>query len=216
MFKEAERIRLLIVDDHDLLRHGLAVFIETCPDFELVGESANGADAIVLCDAMRPDIVLMDLMMPGMDGPTAIETIHRRHPNIRVIALTSFSHEDLVQRAIGAGATSYIMKDVSIDALARAIRDAHAGKSTLAREAAQALVSVTQRPPQPEYHLTSREREVLTLMTHGLNNSQIAHELTISRSTAKKHVSNILGKLNTASRTEAVARAIQHGLVLIS
>jgi NarL family two-component system response regulator LiaR len=206
-------IRVLIADDHELLRSGLSVMLGMCADLEVVGAAANGAEAVELCDALQPDVVLMDLMMPHTDGVTAIRSLRQAHPDIRIIALTGYDLEALVQGAIQAGAISYLLKDVSLGNLADAIRAAYDGKSTLAREAAQALVAAAHRPSADDYHLTGREREVLAMMIKGLTNVEIAEQLNISHSTAKKHVSNILAKLQTSSRTAAVAVAVQNRLV---
>lgn len=210
---QARTIRVLIADDHDMLRSGLAVFIETCHDIKLVGEAANGLEAIEVCSQVQPDVILMDLLMPEMDGITATRLIRQQFPNIKVVALTSYTDEALVQAALNAGVISYLVKSISIDALGDAIRDAYAGKATLAREATQALVNAAQRPPAPIYRLSKREHEVLTLIVQGKSNREIAHCLTVGVSTVKKHVSNILTKLNTNSRTEAVAIAVRHNLV---
>ena len=206
-------IRVLIADDHDLLRTGLAVFINTCSDFELVGEASTGTEAVMLCEQLQPDVVLMDLVMPEMDGVRATSLIREQFPSTHVIALTSFDNEEMVQSAIQAGAISYLLKNVSVEDLAAAIRAAHEGKSTLAREAAQALVSATHRPTADNFRLTGREREVLAMLITGMTNVEIASRLSISHSTAKKHVSNILAKLQTSSRTEAVAIAVQNRLI---
>jgi NarL family two-component system response regulator LiaR len=206
-------IRVLIVDDHPMVRSGLAAFVKAFDDLELVGEASGGDEAVRLCATADPDVVLMDLVMPGTDGPTATRAIRERCPNTRVIALTSFPDEDLVPRALGAGATSYLLKDVGADELASAIRAARAGRSTLAPEAAQALIQQSSRTPAPGGDLSPREREVLKLMVQGLNNPEIAERLIVGRSTVKFHVSNILAKLGATSRTEAVALALQHRLV---
>ncbi len=206
----SKAIRVLIADDQDMLRSGLSVFIQTCADLLLVGEARDGSEAVKCCQTLQPDVILMDLLMPGMDGIAAIRSIHHDYPSIHIVVLTSFIDEKLVSGAISAGATSYLLKNVSVDALAEAIRDAHSGKATLAREAAQTLVQAAQRPT---FSLTKREHEVLNLMAKGMNNAQIAKELIIGISTAKKHVSNVLRKLNTSSRTQAVALAVRHKLV---
>lgn len=216
MMVQTKTIRVIIADDHDMLRSGLSVFVETCQDIELVGEAANGSEAIQLCSQVQPDVILMDLLMPEMDGITATRLIRQQFPDVKVIALTSYTDEALVQAALNAGAISYLLKSISIDALADAIRDAYAGKTTLAREAMQALVNATQRPPAPVYRLSNREHEVLTLMVQGMSNREIAHHLTVGVSTVKKHVSHILEKLNTSSRTEAVAIALRQNLLNMS
>jgi NarL family two-component system response regulator LiaR len=202
----------LIADDHAMVRSGLAAFLMASDDLELVGEASNGTEAVRLCAQVRPEVVLMDLVMPGMDGPTAIREIHTAQPEIQVIALTSFPEEDLVQRALESGAISYLLKNVSADELAQAIRRAKVGRSTLAPEAAQALITRARAPVQT-YELTQREREVLALMVKGLSNPEIAQRLIVGRSTAKFHVSSVLNKLGVSSRTEAVALALQHHLV---
>jgi NarL family two-component system response regulator LiaR len=209
----ARTIRIVIVDDHDMLRSGLSLFLKTCPDFLLIGEASNGMDAIASCEQLQPDVVLMDLIMPGIDGVTAIRQIREKSPSTHFIALSSFVDESLVNSALKAGAIGYLLKNASIDSLANAIRDAYAGKSTLAPEAAQTLVDAAQRPDIPNYPLSRREREVLTLMVDGLSNVEIAERLVIGVSTAKKHVSNIYVKLGADNRAEAVALAVRHRLV---
>jgi NarL family two-component system response regulator LiaR len=207
-------IRVMIVDDHAVVRSGLSTFLLTCDDMELVGEAASGEQALSLCPQSKPDVVLMDLVMPGMDGATATHMIREKCPEIQVIALTSFKEQELVQGALQAGAIGYLLKDVTAEELANAIRAAYAGKPTLVPEAAQALIQATRQPAEKiGFDLTKREREVLALMVEGLNNNQIAERLVVSRSTAKFHVSSILSKLGAASRTEAVAIALQNRLV---
>ncbi len=206
-------IRVLLVDDHTMLRRGLATFLKIYDDLILVGEAATGEAAIQLCGRLLPDVVLMDLFMSGMDGLEATRVIHRQFPTVRVIALTSFNEEGLVQNALQAGAISYLLKDVSADELAKAIRAAHAGQSTLSPAAAQVLIRTTTQPPALGHDLTERERSVLSLMVTGLNNTEIAAELSVSPSTIKSHVSHILAKFDVTSRTEAVAMAVRHHLV---
>jgi NarL family two-component system response regulator LiaR len=213
MMTQTTPIRLLIVDDHEMLRGGLALFIQTCPDMLLVGEASSGEEALEACQRLQPDVVLMDLMMPEMDGVTAIRLIREQFPSIQIIALSSFSDESLVASVLSAGATSYLLKNISIQALSSAIRDASVGKATLAPEAAQALVNAAHRPTAPSYPLSKREQEVLALMVQGLSNGEIAAHLFIGISTVKKHVSSIFTKFGVSSRAEAVALAIRHHLV---
>ncbi len=208
-------IRVLVVDDHAVVRGGLATFLLAYDDLELVGEAANGVEALAAVERCRPDVVLMDLMMPEMDGATATRLLREKYPNIQVIALTSFKEDDLVQGVLAAGAIGYLLKNVSADELVNAIRSAHVGRPTLAPEATRALIhSATHARQQPLGHdLTERERDVLALMVTGMNNSEIADKLVVSRSTIKYHVSNILSKLQATTRTEAVAYALQQNLV---
>lgn len=207
-------IRVMIVDDHAVVRSGLSTFLLTCDDMELVGEAGSGEQALRLCSQARPDVVLMDLVMPGMDGATATRLIRERCPDIQVVALTSFKERELVQGALQAGAIGYLLKDISADELANAIRAAYAGKPTLASEAAKVLIEATRHPADRlGFDLTEREREVLVLMVQGLNNRQIAEQLVVSVSTAKFHVSSVLSKLGASTRTEAVALAFEHHLV---
>ncbi|GJQ38261.1 MAG: DNA-binding response regulator [Anaerolineaceae bacterium] len=211
---EAKTIRVMLVDDHAVVRSGLGAFLLAHDDLELAGEASSGERAVAMCQQTRPDVVLMDLMMPGMDGVTATKLIREKYPAVQVIALTSFKEREMVEGALQAGAIGYLLKDVSADELAHAIRAAAAGKPTLASEAAQVLIQSTRAPAEnPGFDLTAREREVLALMVEGLNNQQIAERLVVSVSTAKFHVSSILSKLNAASRTEAVSIALQKRLV---
>ena len=209
----AEPIRVLIVDDHAMVRRGLAAFLRAKPDLLLVGEAANGGEALTLCEQLRPDVALMDLMMPGMNGAETTRLIRSRWPEIRVIALTSFGEKELVREALAAGALSYLLKNVSAEDLAEAIRAAGAGHSTLAAEAVQALIQTAQAEPAVGADLTAREREVLGLMVQGMTNPEIAARLVVSRATAKAHVSNVLSKLGAANRAEAVALALRGKLV---
>ena len=206
-------IRVLLVDDHTMVRRGLATFLQVFDDLELAGEAADGEAAIQLCARILPDVILMDIVMPDIDGVTATRVIRQRFPTVQVIALTSFKEEGLVQSALQAGAIGYLLKDVTADELAQAIRAAHAGRATLSPAAVQAMVHAATQPPTPGHDLTERERAVLALMVEGLNNTEIAEKLVVSPSTIKSHVSHILGKLGVASRTEAVALAVRHQLI---
>ncbi len=211
---EIKTIRVMLVDDHAVVRSGLSTFLMAYDDLELVAEASSGERAVQLCQQTQPDVVLMDMMMPGMDGATATGQIKEKYPQIQVIALTSYKEKELVEGALQAGAIGYLLKDVSANELANAIRSAAVGKPTLSPEAATVLIQATREPAQKlGFDLTDREMEVLAVMVEGLNNTQIAERLVISISTAKFHVSSILSKLGVASRTEAVAVAYQHKLV---
>lgn len=207
-------IRVIVVDDHDMVRKGLSVFIKTFGDLEMVGEASDADEALQLVEELRPDVVLMDLRMHGQDeGIEATRRIRESYPDTQVIALTSFQGEKLVHDALNAGAIGYLLKNASVEELADAIRAAKAGKPTLSPEATQILINQTRHPTQTQFNLSERELDVLAHMVEGLTNRQIAEALSISRSTVKFHVSSILAKLNVSSRTEAVALAMQHNLV---
>jgi NarL family two-component system response regulator LiaR len=209
----SQPIRVLLVDDHAMVRRGLATFLMVFDDLTLVGEAESGADAIRQCAEVLPDVALMDMVMPGMDGVSATRAIRRQFPKVQVLALTSFKEGDLIKNALEAGAIGYLLKDVSADELARAIRAAHAGRATLSPDAAEAIVNAAGQPPKPGLDLTERERAVLALMVEGLNNTKIAERLTVSPSTIKSHVSNILAKLGVSSRTEAVSLALRNRIL---
>jgi len=210
---EQRVIRVMLVDDHQMVRNGLGTFLMVHDDLELVGEASDGEQALQVFDRVRPDVVLMDLKMPKMDGIEATRALLARDPEVRVVALTSFKQEDTIQKALEAGAIGYLLKDIGADALADAIRAAYQGQPALAPEATMALFRATRRTRTVGDDLTQREREVLELMAEGLSNAEIADRLVVGHSTVKSHVSNILSKLHAASRTEAASLAIREGLV---
>jgi NarL family two-component system response regulator LiaR len=210
-----QTIRVMLVDDHNVVRSGLATFLRAYEDLELVGEAKNGLEAVNLCRVKKPDVILMDLMMPEMDGIAATRAILDDYPDVKVIAMTSFEEEELVHGVLAAGAISYLLKNVTSDDLAAAIRAASVGKSTLSPEAAKALVQATRPTEQPWLELTEREMEVLNLVVQGQSNQQIAQALVISVATVKAHVSAILSKLQVSSRAEAIAYAIKHKVVTL-
>jgi len=206
-------IRVIIVDDHAMVRKGLVAFLKNMPELELVGEACNGREAIEFCEQRQPDVILMDLVMPELGGVAATRTIHQRWPRVQVIALTSFQEKELVQDALQAGAIGYLLKNVSGEELAEAIRQAYGGRPTLAPEAVQALIQPPSEAEAMTADLTRREQEVLALLVKGMSNPEIAARLVISRSTVKVHISSILSKLGVASRAEAISVAIQNKLV---
>ncbi len=206
-----KQIRVIIVDDHDMVRRGLASYLSITPDIQLVGEASNGEEAVQLCAQLLPDVVMMDLMMPKMDGVEATRQIRKKYPSIQVIALTSYQEKELVHQVIMEGAISYLLKNVTGEELVAAIRKAFAGKPTMAPEITQALIR--DQFPTPGDDLTVREKEVLGLLVEGLSNPDIAERLTISRSTARAHVSNILMKLGVSNRGEAITMALRNKLV---
>jgi len=211
--QSSQTIRVMLVDDHNVVRSGLATFLKAYDDLELVGEARNGVEAVNLCHRYKPDVILMDLMMPEMDGIAATRAILADCPEIKIIAMTSFEEEELVQGVLAAGAISYLLKNVTSDELAAAIRAAALGRSTLSPEAAKVLVQATRSPKQPWLELTEREREVLNLVVQGQSNQQIADGMVISVATVKAHISSILSKLQVSSRAEAIAYAIKHKIV---
>lgn len=210
---EPSPIRVMIVDDHLMVRDGLRVFLSLHEDIDVVAEAGDGAEAEALCPEARPDVILMDVVMPRVDGPTATARIRAVYPNVQVIALTSFVEEDLVQAALQAGAISYLLKDVRPEKLAAAVRDAAGGRGTVDAKAAQALLQAESQSSEIGSDLTPREREVLALLAAGKTNKEIAAALSISTGTVRLHVSNILSKLEVSNRTEAATIALQHGLV---
>jgi NarL family two-component system response regulator LiaR len=209
---DTRTIRVMLVDDHNVVRSGLATFLRAYDDLTLVGEARNGLEAVSLCKRVTPDVILMDLMMPEMDGIAATRAILADYPQVKIIAMTSFEEESLVQGVLAAGAISYLLKNVTAGELAKAIRDAVSGKSTLSPEAARVLIQSTRPSKEPAPDLTEREREVLNLVVQGKSNQQIAEAMVISIATVKAHMSSILSKLGVSSRAEAIAFAIKHKL----
>jgi NarL family two-component system response regulator LiaR len=209
----SDTIRVVIVDDHGMVRKGLIAYLRNYADIEVTGEARDGQEAIEMCAQLQPDVILMDLVMPNLGGAAATRTIHKRWPHVQVIALTSFREKERVQDALQAGAISYLLKDVSGDDLAQAIRAAHTGHSTLAPAAVQALIQPDRQEAPIGDDLTRRERDVLALLVKGMSNPEIAERMCLSRSTVKVHVSNILAKLGVSNRSEAIALAIEHKLI---
>jgi DNA-binding NarL/FixJ family response regulator len=210
-----ERIRVLLVDDHEVVRRGLRGFLELQDDIEVVGEASDGRLAVDAAASQRPDVILMDLLMPNMDGLTAIATIKQAQPEVEIVAVTSFIEEEKVTSALEAGASGYLLKDADAEEVASAVRAAHAGEVHLdpavARLLAQRMRS--RREAEPVEPLTAREKEVLAQLGKGASNKEIAYELSITERTARTHVSNILGKLGLASRTQAALWAVEHKLI---
>jgi len=213
--EETERIRVMLVDDHEVVRRGLRGFLELQPDIEVVGEAPDGVIACEKAAELVPDVVLMDLLMPNMDGLTAIGTIKAANPVIEIIAVTSFIEEEKVTAALEAGASGYLLKDADAEEVAAAIRSAHAGEVHLDAAVARLLAQRmrNRRDTEPVEPLTPREKEVLSQLAKGASNKEIAYELSITERTARTHVSNILGKLGLASRTQAALWAVEHKLV---
>jgi NarL family two-component system response regulator LiaR len=206
-------IQVLIVDDHNVVRSGLAAFLGAYEDLNLAGEAKNGIEAVNFCHRQQPDVILMDLMMPVMDGISATRAILADYPEIKIIAMTSFDEANMVNEVLGAGAMSYLLKNITADELVKAIRDAVSGRSTLSPEAARVLIESTRITKQPSYDLTEREMEILHLVVQGHSNQQIANAMVITVATVKAHISNILAKLQVSSRAEAIAYAIKHKIV---
>lgn len=208
-------IRILLVDDHSVVRQGLRMFLGLDPDLEVIGEAANGAEGLRLAHELRPDVVLMDLLMPVMDGVTAIGHLRRELPDTEVLALTSVLEDDKVVGAVRAGAIGYLLKDTQVEELVRAIKGAAAGQAQLSRAAAERLMHEVRAPESAET-LTERETDVLRLLATGQSNKGIARNLSINESTVKSHVSNILNKLGVQGRTQAALHAMRIGLIQAS
>ncbi|HEY7347141.1 MAG TPA: response regulator transcription factor [Ktedonobacterales bacterium] len=210
---ETSPIRLMIVDDHTIARNGIKTSLLAFEDIEVVGEASSGEEALGLASEIQPDVILMDLVMPGMGGIDALRAFSASFPGIRVLALTNFQEGNLVQQALQAGAIGYLLKDVTLAELAQAIRLATRGEPTLAPAAGQALARTVRVGPKLGHDLTEREIEVLNLLAEGLSNQQIAERLVLSTTTVKYHVGSIRAKLGASNRTEAVILALQHNLV---
>jgi DNA-binding NarL/FixJ family response regulator len=210
-----DRIRVLLVDDHAVVRTGLRTFFDLLDDIEVVGEAADGSEGVAMARRLKPDVVLMDLLMPNMDGLTAIGRIKTEDPEIEVVAMTSFIEEEKVTAALEAGATGYLLKDAGADEVAAAIRAAVAGEMHLDPQVTRLLAQRMRAKPAPDpvEPLTERERDVLRLVARGMSNKDIAYELGIAEGTARTYVSNILGKLGLTSRTQAALYAVEHKLV---
>jgi NarL family two-component system response regulator LiaR len=212
---ESDPIRVFVADDHAIVRKGIAAVLELVPDIEVIGEAENGRDAVYRVAQLQPDVILMDLVMPEMDGIEAIRRIQERQPKARILVLTTFAGEDQVLPAIKAGALGYHLKDSRPEELVRAIRQVHRGEASLhpliARKVLEELSRPSSRPPTPD-PLTPREVEVLQLVAQGLENSEIAEKLVITEATVRTHVSNITGKLHVASRTQAALYALREGI----
>jgi NarL family two-component system response regulator LiaR len=207
------QIKVMITDDHKMVRIGLKITVDQAPGLVVVAEAANGREAVTLYQEHKPDVVLMDLVMPELDGIQATREILAFDPAARIIALTSYDDITRIHAAVEAGVMSYLFKDISIKALADAIRNAYCGESTLAQEATQALMQATRTPAAPGNTLTASELRVLKWVAKGLGNSEIAQKLFVSKSTVKKHVSSVLTKLNVSNRAEAAVLAVRHRLV---
>ena len=205
-------IKVMLVDDHSMVRRGLITILKNEPDLEVIAEARDGREAIEQCEVTRPDVILMDLVMPELGGVAATRMILGRWPEIHILALTSFQEKALVQEALQAGATGYLLKNVSSGELADAIRSTYVGKPTLAKEAVESLIQDAAAEPPPG-DLTRRELEVLSLLVKGLSNPEIAGRLSVSRATVKSHVSNILSKLGVSNRAGAIALAMEHKIV---
>jgi len=214
----SDLIRVFVTDDHSIVRKGIKAILELIPDIQMIGEASNGQEAVERVDETKPDVVLMDLVLPKMDGIEAIRQIKARQPDVRILVLTTFAGEDKVFPAIKAGALGYQLKDSDPDELVAAIRQVYRGESALhpiiARKVLQELTRPTEQPPTPD-PLTPREVEVLGLVARGMENPEIAENLVITEATVRTHVSNIMTKLHLASRTQAALYALREGFATL-
>jgi DNA-binding NarL/FixJ family response regulator len=212
---EAPVIRVLLVDDHAVVRMGLRAFFDLQPDIDVVGEAADGSEGVAMARRLTPDVILMDLLMPNMDGVTAIGRIKAELPETEIVTMTSFIEEEKVTAALEAGASGYVLKDAEAEEVAQAIRAAYAGEVHLDPQVARLLAQRmrAKKDPEPVEHLTDREKDVMRLLGQGMSNKEIGAKLFITERTARTYVSNILGKLGLASRTQAALWAVEHKLV---
>jgi len=210
---DTKPISVMIVDDHPVVRSGLTTMLQAFDDLMFIGEAASGPQALAECEQTLPDVILMDMLMPGMDGVATTQAVLARYPGVKIIILTSFAEEEMVQDALDAGAIGYLLKNAPIDTLAEAIRSAYFGQPTLAPEATKALIKANTGPLKLGHDLTPRERDVLALVVEGLSNEEIAAQLTISPATARHHVSACIKKLGASNRTQAAARAVEYQLI---
>ena len=210
---EQAPIKVLIVDDHPIVRHGIKTMLMTFDDIIVVGEAANGLKTLALCEQSMPDVILMDMVMPGMNGVETTRAVLERFPHMRIVMLTSFPDQNLVHEALEAGATGFLLKDTPIEVLGDVIRSTNAGQSTLSTEATQALLQANAKPPKLGDDLTSRERDVVSLIVEGMSNDEIADRLYISVNTVRKHVSSCMSKLGARNRAQIAALAVKHQIV---
>jgi two-component system, NarL family, response regulator LiaR len=209
----SQRVRILVVDDHRLIQTGMRYVLSSFPDLELVGEAGSGEEALALCDRCRPDVVLMDVHLPGIGGIEAASAMVERFPEVSVVMLTGSTDVRMVRAALRVGARGYVLKTTTNFDLVQSIRAASSGRSVLSPEVMDSLVGTFHPETVTAAHLTPREREILHCVVKGLNNVQIGAALHLSRSTVKYHLSNIFSKIGAATRTEAVAWAYEHELI---